>query len=110
MFAVCPRDFPADGRGILLRDRCSILLEDHPQAKAVVGIITEKPDGDWRLSFAMMVYENPITDDVRGYAREARLRGALGKQVPTGVHLKEWPDSPSRPGGPNRAARRAKRR
>jgi hypothetical protein len=61
------------------------------------------------MSFGMMVYENPITDEVRGYAAEAREAGALRKQVPTGVHLKEWPDPPKRPDGPNRAARRAKR-
>ncbi len=109
LFAVCPRGFPTDARALLLRDRCSILLERHPEADAVVGIITEKPDGDWRHSFGMMVYENPITDEVRGYAAEACAAGALKKQVPTGVHLKEWPDSPKRPGGPNRAARRAKK-
>jgi hypothetical protein len=110
LFAVCPRDFPSDGRGLLLRDRCAILLEDHPEAQAVVGIIREKPDGDWRHSFGMMVYENPITDEVRGYAAEARQAGALRKQIPTGVHMKEWPDPPKRSGGPNRAARRAKKR
>lgn len=110
LLAACPRGFPADGRALLLRDRCAILLEGHPEATAVVGIVTEKPDGDWRHSFAMIVYHNPITEEIRRYAAEARKAGALATQVPNAVHMKEWPDPPKPRGGLNRAVRGAKRR
>lgn len=92
VFVVCGRSWAADTRGYELRAYCSILLDEHPDAPAVVGVMTEKPDGDWRLSFAMMVFEAPVTDEIRGYAADARKAGILQRRVLHESHVKEYPD------------------
>lgn len=92
VFVVCGRSWSPEDRGYELRGYCSILLEDHPQAPAVVGIMTEKPDGDPRVSFAMVFMENPISDEIRGYAADARKAGILGRQVRYEHHSREYPE------------------
>jgi len=57
-------------------------MERHSEAPAVVGIMTERPDGDWRMSLALMTLEPAVTDEIRAYAEEARSIGILARQVP----------------------------
>lgn len=92
VFTICGRSWSPEDRGYELRGYCAVLLERHPDAKAVVGIMTERPDGDRRHSFAMVFYENPITDEIRGYAADAREAGILRRQVEYGGQVKEFPD------------------
>lgn len=93
VFVVCPRSFSPDERGYLLRAYCAILLDDNPAAQAVVGILTERPDDEWGASYLMMLYENPITDEVREYAADGRDMGVLRRQVQHPFHAKEFPDA-----------------
>lgn len=91
VFVVCPRGTPSEARGWALRGYCSILLERHPHVRAVVGLMTEKPEGDWRPSFATLALEAPVTDEVRTFAAQARAVGILSTQVAERFRTDEYP-------------------
>lgn len=70
---------------------CAMLREQHPEAVAVVGVLTERPDGDWRHSFMLGLVDGPVTDEIREEAEEGRRCGLLKTQVPLRKTFQEYP-------------------
>jgi hypothetical protein len=91
VFIAVPRTVSTDTRGALLSFYCAILRERHPDARAVVGVLTERPDGDWRHSFGLAVIDTPLTDELRALAEEGRGLGLLARQVEHGATIHEYP-------------------
>ena len=92
VFVACPRSTGGSIRTSVLQGYCAILREDYPEARAIVSIITEIPDGDWRHSFGLMVIDEPLDEQTREIAAKAREHGILRKQTVHHAHYREYPD------------------
>jgi hypothetical protein len=93
LFVAVPRDRPAEQRGALLKLYGAVLRDQHPDAVAVVGILTEIPDGDWANTLMLVVLDGPVTDELRDLADEGRRLGLLAGQVYIRGTRSAYPDA-----------------
>lgn len=90
IFLAAPRHIDPWVRGGLLNFYVALLRERNPSVPAVVGIVTEIPDGQGH-SFGLVMMDGPVDERVRGLAAEAREMGLLRSQRPHEVHHEEFP-------------------
>lgn len=92
VFLACPRSTPIDLRQDRMYGYAAVVLDTYPECQAVVVILTERPDGDWRNSFALYSVEPPITDELREAAQRAREIGILRTVTRRATTLHEYPE------------------